>query len=591
MRFDASPFNMNSILSVEKRYEIPRNQREFSWERIQLEELWTDVLRNIDMDNDGVIKLHEYFIGTIVLSGVDSDDVLEVVDGQQRLSVITMMLSIISRYLRKNRNEGTADNIYKKFIVTINNSLDRNSMNSDGESVIQKLTRSVGGEYFKKLIQGKEESDAKPANDEEKKIRYAVTFFKRALRKKPLCSAILKSNSENFTKADYDLCLNAIYKMITNYLYVVRIAVDRGDDAYDIFEVLNARGINLSSIDLIKNKVFQSCTVTFPEDEARRKWVYIYDQLGLIGESMTDYIRCWWLSKYGYIGEDQLYRSFKREILNPESQLTADSFLDEIYSDVDLYIKIASPSQKHWNLSHQKPILDALTNINTFNVTVPRPFILSLLRIRRDNARLLKQADLINTLQFLERFHFKFNAVCRMRPSGIDSKYSVFAVKLSVDTSKADVRTTILEATDFLKRKAPSERMFKDCLLKNIEYKEDKLSQRKLIIYIFETLEMLAVNTKELKYHMVSIEHIGSQSNFSPTYVGKLGNLLPLCFDINRDCENLPLAGKLPEYTRSRLELVKQFCSDNASKPTWNVGDAQQRQEDIANILTSSFFL
>jgi hypothetical protein len=101
----------------------------------------------------------------------------------------------------------------------------------------------------------------------------------------------------------------------------------------------------------------------------------------------------------------------------------------------------------------------------------------------------------------------------------------------------------------------------------------------------------LAVNTKELKYHMVSIEHIGSQSNFSPTYVGKLGNLLPLCFDINRDCENLPLAGKLPEYTRSRLELVKQFCSDNESKPTWNVGDAQQRQEDIANILTGSFVL
>lgn len=114
--------------------------------------------------------------------------------------------------------------------------------------------------------------------------------------------------------------------MITNYLYIVRIAVDRGDDAYDIFEVLNARGINLSSIDLIKNKVFQSCTTTFPEDEARRKWVHIYEQLGSVGETMTDYIRCWWLSKYGYIGEDQLYRSFKREILNENSLLTADSF-------------------------------------------------------------------------------------------------------------------------------------------------------------------------------------------------------------------------------------------------------------------------
>ncbi|MDK1526449.1 DUF262 domain-containing protein, partial [Klebsiella pneumoniae] len=557
MRFDASPFNMNSILSVEKRYEIPRNQREFSWERIQLEELWADLLRNIVMDDNGTIKLHEYFIGTIVLSGVDSDDVLEVVDGQQRLSVITMMLSIISRYFRKNKNDTTADNIYKKYIVTINNTLDRNSLNSDGESVIQKLTRSVGGEYFKKIVQGKEESDAKATNDEEKKIRYAVTFFKRALRKKSLCSAIFKTNDDSFTKADYDLCLNAIYKMITNYLYIVRIAVDRGDDAYDIFEVLNARGINLSSIDLIKNKVFQSCTTTFPEDEARRKWVHIYEQLGSVGETMTDYIRCWWLSKYGYIGEDQLYRSFKREILNENSLLTADSFLEEIYNDVSLYMSMVAPSTKYWNLSHQRPILDALANINTFSVTVPRPFILSLLRTRRDKSRLMKQSELIETLEFLEKFHFKFNAVCRMRPSGIDSKYSVFAVRADRAVSKASLKNTIDETVDFLKRKAPSEKVFKDCLMKNIEYKDDKLSQRKLIIYIFETLERLAVGTKELKYHMVSIEHIGSQSNFSPTYVGKLGNLLPLCFDINRDCENMPLAGKLPEYARSRLELVK----------------------------------
>ncbi|MFW8086032.1 hypothetical protein, partial [Klebsiella pneumoniae] len=72
------------------------------------------------------------------------------------------------------------------------------------------------------------------------------------------------------------------------------------------------------------------------------------------------------------------------------------------------------------------------------------------------------------------------------------------------------MKNTIDETVDFLKRKAPSEKVFKDCLMKNIEYKDDKLSQRKLIIYIFETLERLAVGTKELKYHMVSIEHIGS---------------------------------------------------------------------------------
>ncbi|RXY95973.1 hypothetical protein DD571_27675 [Klebsiella pneumoniae] len=93
----------------------------------------------------------------------------------------------------------------------------------------------------------------------------------------------------------------------------------------------------------------------------------------------------------------------------------------------------------------------------------------------------MKQSELIETLEFLEKFHFKFNAVCRMRPSGIDSKYSGFAVRADRAVSKASLKNTIDETVGFLKRKAPSEKVFKDCLMKNIEYKDDKLSQRKLI--------------------------------------------------------------------------------------------------------------
>ncbi|MFW8177708.1 hypothetical protein, partial [Klebsiella pneumoniae] len=80
--------------------------------------------------------------------------------------------------------------------------------------------------------------------------------------------------------------------------------------------------------------------------------------------------------------------------------------LEEIYNDVSLYMSMVAPSTKYWNLSHQRPILDALANINTFSVTVPRPFILSLLRTRRDKSRLMKQSELIETLEFLEKFHF-----------------------------------------------------------------------------------------------------------------------------------------------------------------------------------------
>ncbi|MEL9571373.1 DUF262 domain-containing protein [Escherichia coli] len=120
MNFDATPLNIKNILSVKQRYVIPRNQREFSWEKLQLEELWQDIVRNIRLNEDGQnLECSEYFIGTIVLSGADSDDVLEVVDGQQRFSVITILLSLISRKLRSLGQDSLADDIFKTYIVTV----------------------------------------------------------------------------------------------------------------------------------------------------------------------------------------------------------------------------------------------------------------------------------------------------------------------------------------------------------------------------------------------------------------------------------------------------------------------------------------
>ncbi|HEB5042647.1 TPA: DUF262 domain-containing protein, partial [Klebsiella pneumoniae] len=137
MNFDATPLNIKNILSVKQRYVIPRNQREFSWEKLQLDELWQDIIRNIKVNSKGdVFDFNEYFIGTIVLSGADSDDVLEVVDGQQRFSVITILLSLISRIVRKNGQKEFADDIFNTYIVTANQTFNRNSINSSGDSVV-----------------------------------------------------------------------------------------------------------------------------------------------------------------------------------------------------------------------------------------------------------------------------------------------------------------------------------------------------------------------------------------------------------------------------------------------------------------------
>ncbi|MCO7049594.1 DUF262 domain-containing protein, partial [Proteus terrae] len=194
MNFDATPVNINSILSIKKIYVIPRNQREFSWENIQLDEFWQDITRNIKLEDDE-FTFNEYFIGTIVLAGTDSDKQLEIVDGQQRLSVITILLSLISREFRKLKEDSLADDIFKSYIVTVSSTLKRGSLDSKGQSLTEKIQRDTTKNYFKTSFQSTEDCSNKPDTPEEKKIRYAGLYFKKKLQKRILCKLLLKKNN------------------------------------------------------------------------------------------------------------------------------------------------------------------------------------------------------------------------------------------------------------------------------------------------------------------------------------------------------------------------------------------------------------
>lgn len=604
MNFDATPVNINSILSIKKIYLIPRNQREFSWEKTQLEEFWQDITRNISLNNDE-FSFNEYFIGTIVLAGTDSDKQLEIVDGQQRLSVITILLSLISREFRKLKEASLAEDIFKSYIVTVSSSLKRGSLDSKGQSLTEKIQRDTSKNYFKISFQSEEDLSNKPETIEEKKIRYAGLYFKKQLQKRLLCKLLIKKSNHSYSNEDYAFCLNALYNMITNYLKVVKISVDSEDDAYDIFEVLNARGINLSSIDLIKNKVFQSCTTTFPIDEAKQKWDDIVNKLAETdtNETISSYIRCWWLSNIGYVGEEQLYRSFKRAISEKPTILSPEEFLDKIHKDIDLYIKIIEPSTEHWPQSDQIDIYRALNAINIFNVSIPRPFILSLLRLRRDFPKRIPQKDLILVLKRIEDFHFKFNSVCKLRPSGIDSTYSVLAIKVNSIANKTQRQDLVKELSGLFERRLPNEKTFCSELNKRIHYSNKKNQQGKLIRYIFEKLERILSNTDEINTGAYSIEHILPQSINNKHYMGTLGNLLPIGYDINERCGNKLLIDKISVYRQSRMNIVKRFLNEIDAQVTdatekggdtslcydWNEDKIQKRTESLSSLIYSLF--
>lgn len=588
MNFDAVQVDINDILSVNRRYLIPRNQRDFSWEKLQLDEFWDDIKRNIHFNN-GEFTHNEYFLGTVVLSGTTDSSMLEIIDGQQRLSVITIILSIISRKLRSLKYIESADDIVKTYLTS------KATIISAKSHLVEKIKKSNGRDFFKLKCQSKDDKNPEVKSDEDEKINYAYGYFERKLQKQEICKLLNKSKvGVRYSEDEYIQCLSAVLTMITSYLKVVRILVPSSDDAYDVFEVLNARGISLSSIDLIKNKILQYCSKEndiYPEDTAKKQWSSIEDGVIELSSKMTmsDFIRIWWMSNFGYIGEDQLYRSFKKKMAEKDSPLTPESFLANMEKDSELFFKICDPQESDWSGLNQKKIYRILKNLVTFNVTIQRPLVLALLRVRgnKATAKLLTESELISKLQFIEDFQFKFTTICKMKPSGVDAMFAKYAAEIASADTKTKMNDTLGRMVKAFADKMPTESVFVERMVNHLWYSriastKKKRNNTELINYVFQRLESINRGSDEITLKETNLEHIGPQSSFDPEYVGMIGNLIPLSVAINDKCGNLPVAKKIPLYGGSDLSCVADFISFYKSYQRWTHELVLERSQNLA---------
>ncbi|MBO2650489.1 DUF262 domain-containing protein [Shewanella algae] len=586
MNFNTVQNSINEILSVKRRYVIPRNQREFSWEKMQLDEFWDDVMRNIVYSQEtSEFSFSEYFLGTIVLAGSESSSVLEVIDGQQRLSVITIALSIISRQLRAMGYESAANDIFNDYIVT---NVSSGKLSKDSQRVA-KLEKTNENDFFKLKFQAEKDYEPQVVYEEDEKLLYAGKYIQRKLERGSACELLKKKRKGvKYTEEEYVSCLDAIQKMLTNYLTVVRISVGVEEDAYDIFEILNARGISLTSIDLIKNKILQYCTETYPLDFAKKQWTDIDEELKQRNAKLTlvDYVRTYWLANNAYVGQDGLYRAFKKLIADtPESK--AQTFLNELHEGVCDYAKICAPQVEDWKTQDQKVIFQCLNALSVIDVSVPRPIIMSAMYLRNNKRRLFKQTDFIELLKRIVSFHFRYNAICKLKPSGWDQNYSSWAIRLRRCANKRDIQELLNEVYSKLEDRVPSESEFVAKFVQNLWFTNNKTSQKNLIRFIFDRIECEKRNTGELTAHLYTLEHICPQKNEND-YVGFVGNLLPLCSDINGDIADKVPSEKLDYYKRSELTLVKDFVisveAGEYELADWNKEQVVKRTEAIAKL-------
>ncbi|NEO93308.1 MAG: DUF1524 domain-containing protein [Moorea sp. SIO3G5] len=377
---------------------------------------------------------------------------------------------------------------------------------------------------------------------------------------------------------NYERLLKEIRQQVLFYLKVIYITVKEEYQAYIIFETLNARGINLSFVDLIKNKLFKELNQQHPDDTAKTKWkklrFLISSREGL--GSLETFVRHWWISRYSYKSAEKVYKAFKEKWNNDE--INANQFIDDLISDAEKYIKIASPNWDDWKQQEEKDIYRSLNALKIFELSQNRPFILSLFRAKE--AKIIKLSELKNILAFIEGFHFLFNAVCSMRASGIEGSYSKAARAIFEANNDKKITKIIIIFKKQMLNKIPNKNIFQENF-QELTYVKKYTKNKKLIQYILFLIEVSKRETKELKPDDLTLEHILSQSSGNDDCIGKIGNLLPLAKELNQKADNKSFKEKIEIYHKSEFQLTREFVANNYQ--TWGEEQINERTNALAD--------
>nr|WP_269454080.1 DUF262 domain-containing protein [Modestobacter marinus] len=315
-------------------------------------------------------------------------------------------------------------------------------------------------------------------------------------------------------------------------LRVIWIEHSNEDDAYVIFETLNSRGKDLEVVDLLKNHLLNRLrgTGNSAADTSRTKWDKMRNELEASDTRRrvdpNRFILHWWLSQEDYVAERKLFpEGVKKKI---KSKAQARTHLDSLVRDAPLYRAVIEPTSRIWPME-EIPARRSLEALAVFGIVQPAPLLLSIMRARTDSTK-LGAAQLIKTLQVVERFHFQHTIVSQLRSSGgVSEMYAKAARELHAAGSDQQARADVLkEIRGKLIARRPDREQFILSFEERFFFTNEHTRDSKLVRYVLEAF--LREASPATATNDLAIEHIMPQSELRRgaafETVASLGNLL-----------------------------------------------------------------
>lgn len=564
---------IKSLLKSGRQFIIPRFQRDYSWEKKNCEEFLDDIVKGLSY-KDEKIETSSYFLGTMLFIGnfdERNDKEIQVVDGQQRITTITILFSAISDIFREKGEEKLSELIFS-YIMT----------SDDDGNPVRIIKSESSYPFFSYFIQDREkEQISTPSSEEEVCIQSTYKLFRYRLEEKNLIAFLLEHCDGFDSSVGYVDILKAIRDQILNCIFI-SISTDDGMQAYRIFEILNAKGKKLAAIDLIKNRLFEKLRKTEPADFAKCKWnelKSILNECDVTSVGIGTFYRHFWNSCYKQTGSNQLYEKFLSVIKHNDYE----AFLNSLVENAKYYVQIIKPSREHYKNRKEYYWLVQSFKVLTdfFGIAQVRVVLMALLWAK--DAEKISSKDFKKAILFLENFHFAYTAIMSGKANRLDGIYSKIAIRVRKCSNKEQTRKVLeSELYDCLKKLVPTEEQFTERFVELCYTKKSTPSNMKC------KYALLKLNCyfqkKDTFEDDSSIEHILPESEGGNA--NNIGNLILLESSLNTEADNKDFADKIPIYKKSNYVWVKQFTTNHHLLEKYVI---QDRAKQMASLYYNSF--